>query len=406
MSLIHENALSVPATAADEIEIPWIVSVDDHVQEPPRLWLDRLPAKFRDIAPRTEREMVPWTDSHGVQHEDWGDVWYYESQRDALIAESASAGISVDDMDTNPITFDAMRPGTYDPVARLADMDLDHLEKSLCFPNTWVRFCGQRFLWGEDKELALLCVRAYNDFLVDEWQKPSNGRLLGVGIVPLWDVELAAAEVRRNAARGVKAVGFSELPARLGLPSLYTGYWEEFIRACDETGTVIGLHVGSSSTVPRSSDDAPTGQTTLCHFGNSALSLSDWMLSGALARHPNLRLMFSEGQAGWLPFFMGRLDRKWTEGFKWMQIDRKNLPELPSTYFERQVFACVTDDPAAVMFLDKFGANNICFETDYPHPDGSFPNSVSVARKEFGALSTDNLEKVIRRNALRLLGEN
>lgn len=386
-----------------DVEIPLIVSVDDHIQEPPDLWTQRLPKKYADVWPRTVYEEVEYRAKDGSSRKAWGDVWYYEKQRYAATMSSVSGDAPPDLVDWHPITYDEIRPSTFRAADRLAAMDEDKVEKSLCFPNQFVRFCGQRFLFGEDRELAELCVRAYNDFLADEWAGPSGGRLYGAAIVPLWDPQLAAAEVRRNAGRpGLRAVAFSELPTRLGLPSLYTGEWEPFLQACDETGTLICIHVGSSSTETISSDDAPVGMRTLHHFSNTALSLSDWLLSGSLPKHPSIQLMYSEGQAGWMPFLMGRLDRKWAEGYEMMGLG-VNLPELPSTYFRNQVFACVTEDPAAVMFLDSFGADNICFETDFPHLDGSFPNSVRAAQKQFGALSPENLHKVIRGNALKLL---
>lgn len=385
-----------------DLELPWIISVDDHIQEPPTLWSDRLPRRYADVAPRVRREEVTYTNSKGVTATRPGDVWVYENERFEMVAEYAAADAPPETLDSDPITFEEMRPGTYIATERVRDMDIDHVERSLCFPNGWVRFCGQRFLRGEDKELALLCVRAYNDFLVDEWGAPSNGRLMGVGIVPLWDPALAAEEVRRSAARGIKAVAFSELPTRLGLPSIYSGEWDRFIDACDETGTVICMHIGSSSTSAVSSEDAPRGVSALCNFTNSALSMSDWLLSGIVASRPNIKLMYSEAQAGWIPFLMARLDRKWHEGYAAYGITKDALPELPSTYFQKQIFACVTDDPAAIMYMDRFGSDNLCFETDYPHPDGSFPHSESVARKLFSDLSQENIYKIVRGNAERL----
>ena len=388
---------------ADEAEIPRIISVDDHIQEPPDIWTKRLPRKYEDVGPRVEREQIEYTSTDGDHATMWGDVWYYESQRYELINQANAADSPPGDVDLQPITFDQVRPGSWRAEDRLADMDLDHVEKSLCFPNTWVRFCGQRFLFGEDRELALLCVRAYNDFLAEDWVGKSDGRLFGVAIVPLWDPQLAADEVRRNAAReGLRAVAFSELPTRLGLPSLYSGEWDAFIEACNETGTLICIHVGSSSTSVISSEDAPRAISTLHHYCQSSLSLSDWLLSGTLARNPNIQLMFSEAQAGWMPFLIGRLDRKWSEGYKFYDMWR-DLPELPSTYFRNQVFACVTEDPAALMFVEGFGADNFCFETDYPHPDGSFPRSMDAARRQFGHLPPETLHKIVRGNAERLL---
>ncbi|GDY55830.1 hypothetical protein SVIO_064530 [Streptomyces violaceusniger] len=94
--------------------------------------------------------------------------------------------------------------------------------------------------------------------MVEEWCGPeARGRLIPLIIIPLWDAELAAAEVRRNAARGVRAVCFSEIPPNLGLPSIHTDDWDPLLAACDETGTVIAMHIGSSSRMPSTSADAP-----------------------------------------------------------------------------------------------------------------------------------------------------
>jgi predicted TIM-barrel fold metal-dependent hydrolase len=389
----------------EDAGMPWIFSVDDHIQEPPSLWLQRIPDAYASERPRVVREKIAYVRSSGEPDWRWGDVWYYEEQRFPLQVEFTAADKAPDAMDSDPTTYDEMRPGCYRVADRLADMDLDHVDRSICFPNGFVRFCGQRFLYGKDKQLAAMCVRAYNDFLVEEWCGPSGGRLLGVGVVPLWDPRIAAEEVRRNAEKGLAAVAFSELPTRLGLPSLYSGEWDDLIAVCAETKTIICIHIGSSSTSAVSSLDAPLGGVAaLCNFGNSALSLADWLLSGRLAAHPDLRIMFSEAQAGWLPYMVERADRLWIENYKHHGMSRDRLPELPSTYFHRQVFTCITDDPVAVRYINDLGSDNICFETDYPHPDGSFPNSEAVAKRLFAALSEENTTKVLRTNAEKLVG--
>ena len=385
-------------SAQQASQLPLLVSVDDHVMEPPRLWLDRLPSRYAEQAPHIVRERVP-----SVIHpetEKWADVWYYGEARVEIHRGVAAVGFRRDELDTEPMTFDEMRPGCYDVGERLADMDADRVEASVCFPNLFVRFCGQRFLEAPDKDLALLCVRAYNDWLVEEWCGPSGGRLLGSGIIPLWDAELAAEEVRRNAPRGLTSVCFSEIPARLGLPSMYSGYWEPFFQACADTGTVINLHIGSSSVVHTTSADAPLGIRISNHFGNSAFSLSDWLMSGVFARLPKLRVAFSEGQAGWIPYLMTRLDGLWRQRSPLLGFDL--LPELPSSYLADHVFACVFDDPVGMQLLEQIGEDNICWETDYPHNDSTWPKSAQQARRLTAALSPPAQEKVLRLNAARL----
>jgi predicted TIM-barrel fold metal-dependent hydrolase len=300
-----------------------------------------------------------------------------------------------------PIGFDQMRPGLYEPGARLADMDLNHVEASVCFP-TYPRFCGQLFAERSDKDLALACVRAYNDWMVEEWSGDSGGRLVPLGIVPLWDATLAAAEVRRNAARGVRAVAFSELPGKLGLPTIHDpdGYWEPFLLACAETRTAVFMHIGSGSHWITSSPDAPPAVTANLVFVTSAMALSDWLFSGALARYPDLRICFAEGQIGWIPYVVERADVLWTKAV-WAS-EGNRLPEPPSHYL-RQVYGCFFDDPAGLALRDRIGVGQIVFETDYPHQDSTWPRTLDTVASFADTLSAAELEQVLRLNAQALL---
>lgn len=384
-------------TAEDLAGLPLIVSVDDHVCEPGTLWQERLPAQHRARGPRLEREKWPSLRKPGT--EVWADVWYYEDERVPMQHGYASVGKPPNEFDLEPLTFDDMRPGVYQVDARLADMDTDGVEAAVCFPNNFPRFAGQRFLDADDKELALLCVRAYNDWMIEDWCGPSDGRLIPSPILPLWDVDLAVQEVERNAARGATAVCFSEIPARIGLPSMHCGYWEPLFAACAETGTVINLHIGSSSKVHTTSDDAPLSVRVGNHFGNCSFSLSDWLTSGAFLRHPDLKIAFSEGQAGWVPFLLSRLDGFWRTG---SAVAGFTLPEAPSSYLRDHVWFCIFDDPAITRFLDLIPVDNLCFETDYPHPDGSWPNSRHAALAQTGSLTGEQREKILRTNAANL----
>ena len=208
--------------AVDLEDFPRIISVDDHVIEPPHVWQDRLPERYADrgprivIAPAGEMTLLNgnWIETPGTG-EKMAAWWHYEDHRYQLKHIVACAGEAPETVTLSGVTYDDIRPGCYNPAARLADMDMNHVEASICFPN-YPRFCGQLFAEQPDKELSALCVRAYNDWMVEEWCGGSDGRLIPLCIVPLWDVDLAAAEIRRNAERGVNAVAWTELPAWLG----------------------------------------------------------------------------------------------------------------------------------------------------------------------------------------------
>ncbi len=390
-------------------ELPKIISVDDHVVEPPHLWQTWLPAKFRDKGPKVERRGIgemrhvgggsyqQTFDPDGPQ----GDCWVYEDLVYINKRHVAAVGFDRDDMEAVPITYDEMRPGCYDPKARLADMDLNWTEASLSFP-TFPRFCGQTFLEAKDRELALACVTAYNDWMVEEWCADSGGRLIPLTIVPLWDPALAAAEVRRNADRGCHAVCFSEIPHHLGLPSIHTPHWDPFLTACEETTTTVCMHIGSSSKMPATSPDAPVAVTATLSFGNSMASLSDWLFSGVFVRYPNLKVAYSEGQIGWLPYILERADDVWVDHRAWGGV-KDIVPEPPSSYYYKHVFGCFFKDRHGLESLDRIGVDNVTFETDYPHTDSTWPDTKAIATKMVAGLPDDVVYKIMRGNAIRML---
>ena len=313
-----------------------------------------------------------------------------------------SGGGLRDEMTMTPMTYDEMRPGCYEVKARVEDMLMNHTDVSLCFP-TFPRFCGQTFTEAKDRELGLACVKAYNDWMIEEWCGESGGHLVPLAIVPLWDAELAAAEVRRNAERGCHAVCFSEIPPHLGLPSIHSGFWDPFFQACQDTNTVVNMHIGSSSRMPATSPDAPVAVAASLSFNNSMASLCDFLFSGVLVRFPTLTLAYSEGQIGWLPYILERVDDVWREHRAWGGV-KDLVPEPPSTYYFRQVYGCFFRDNHGLESLHRVGVDNITFETDSPHTDTTWPNTLEVATQMMGHLPADVQYKILRGNAIRMLG--
>ena len=390
-------------------ELPKIISVDDHVVEPAHLWQTWLPARLRDRGPKVERRGVGHMKHIGggayeQTFDESGpkaDCWVYEDLVYINKRHVAAAGFDRDDMTMSPITYDEMRPGCYDPKARVDDMDMNWVDASLCFP-TFPRFCGQTFLEAKDRELAYACVLAYNDWMVEEWCGDSDGHLIPLIIIPLWDARLAADEVHRNAARGVHAVCFSEIPPKLGLPSIHSGEWDPFFTACQETDTVVCMHIGSSSQMPSTSGDAPVAVAATLSFNNSMASLSDFLFSGVLVRFPDLKLAYSEGQIGWLPYVLERADDVWRDHRAWGGV-KDLVPEPPSTYYYKHVYGCFFKDRHGLESLDRVGVDNVTFETDYPHTDSTWPDTLEIARGLMSDLSDDVVYKILRGNAIRML---
>ncbi|WP_207934340.1 amidohydrolase family protein [Actinomadura sp. KC06] len=393
-----------------EISLDWLVSVDDHVLEPPHVWQDRLPAGLKEAGPRIVRD-------------DQGEAWVFEGKRMPTTGLSAAAGKKREEFSPLPVTYEDMRPGCYEPAARIEDMNRAGVLASLSFPS-FPRFCGQAFTEADDRELGLACVKAYNDWMIEEWCATAPGRLIPMIILPLWDPRLAAEEIERTAAMGARAIAFSENPYQLGLPSIHdpSGHWEPMIAAAAETGMPICMHLGSSSRLPATSPDMPmAGVIALTPVASTAAACIDWLFSPWLPRYPDLKLCLSEGGIGWIPYVLERCDhvvevhRAWaakgdfgggdlTTGSVGDRSDLGglDLSVLPSERFRQHIFGCFIEDPFGVGAIEKIGVDNVMIETDYPHTDSTWPNSIEVAHKELAGLSDEVKRKVMQTNAARV----
>jgi predicted TIM-barrel fold metal-dependent hydrolase len=402
------------------MELPKIISVDDHVVEPPHVWQTWLPQKWRERGPRVERgtwgdfRLLPGAayDQKQVEGGQPGDYWVYDGKviyvqkRFVAIPLDATPGGDVTKfdntvMDMIAMTYDEMRPGCYDPKARAADLAIAGVDGSLPFP-TFPRFCGQTFLEGDDKELGLACIQAFNDWMIEEWCGESDGVNIPLCLMPMWDIDLCVQEVERNAARGARAVCFSEIPTHLGLPSIHTGYWDPLFQVCNDNGTTLCMHIGSSSRMPLASPDAPPGVAGILQFNNSMASLADWLFSGKLVKFPKLKLAYSEGQIGWLPYALERADTIWEHHESWIHV-KQRVPEPPSSYYYGRIYGCFTSDAFGLANIEAVGVDNICFETDYPHTDTTWPDTIAFAEKMTAGLTEEQTYKIMRGNALRML---
>jgi predicted TIM-barrel fold metal-dependent hydrolase len=384
----------------------WFISVDDHLIEPARLWQERVPRPWRERAPRIVRE----GDS---------EFWLYEDRQIVTTGLNAVAGKRREEFSPEPITYDDMRPGCYEPAARVADMDRGNVLASLLFPS-FPRYCGQVFNEAKDKELALHCVRAWNDFILEEFAGAYPGRFIPMMIIPLWDPAAAVDEIARTAALGAKSVAFSENPTKLGLPSIHTDYWHPVFRVAEEAGLVLSMHVGSSSNLIRTSDDMPTlAFMAYSAAANQAGTLLDWLFSGNFESFPQLKIALSESSIGWIPYFLERAEqvvdkqRFWASRFdidmnpshergEATTASRFSLETDVRRLFKDHVFATFIEDQAGILLLDVIGEDNVMLECDYPHSDSTWPDTVILARKWLDHLPDDVQHKIAIGNAARV----
>ncbi len=399
----------MPDVTPAEADLPLIISVDDHVLEPRDLWQQQLPADVRDRGPKVSRERVRLVfegGHYGFERDDengqWCDVWKFDDLVMPTGLLHAPAGIPRNEQRNVPAVYEDFRAGTYDKASRLADMAENHVEAAINFPNIFPRFAGQGFAERSDKDLALTCLRIYNDWMTDDWcGGDARGRLIPLTLVPLWDPHLAADEVRRCAAKGSFAIAFSENPSALGLASMYSGAWDVLWQACEETETTVSMHIGSSSKMPSTSPDAPLATSMSLYAQNAQGSLCDWVFSGTLERFADIKITYAESQVGWMPFQLERMDSVWRDG-----VGGVDLRVAPSEQVRGRVYGCVFDDLHGLKCRDDVGLEQILFETDYPHSDGTFPNSRKIARELFAAagMNAEECHAVLRGNAIVAYG--
>jgi predicted TIM-barrel fold metal-dependent hydrolase len=366
-----------------------IISVDDHLIEPAHLFEGRVPTALADRAP------------HVVTLDDGRETWVYEDGFYPQVGLNAVAGRPKAEWSMEPARFDEMRRGCYDVEARIHDMDLDGIYATLCFPSLIAGFAGTIFANSKDAELGLACLRAWNDWHIDEWAGPHLDRVIPLQLAWLRDPTVAAADIRRNAERGFKAVSFPENPVDLGLPSVHTDHWDPFLHACQETQTVICLHNGSSSWTAARSPGAPLELYTSLFSVNAIAAAADWLWARIPTRFPDIRIAFSEGGIGWVPMLIDRidyvLDHSAVGSAGW---DDPNL--APTDALRRNFWFCTIDIPSTMSLRDHIGLDHICLESDYPHADSTWPDTQLRAADGLHDFTNTEIRKVTWENASTL----
>jgi predicted TIM-barrel fold metal-dependent hydrolase len=375
-----------------------VVSTDDHVVEPGDIWQTRLPAKLRDRGPR----LVSLDDR---------DAWEFRGERRDITGLAAAAGQRFEDYSPKAVRMADMRPGCYDAKERLADMDLDGVDAQVMF-GTMAGLAGGTFidLGNEDPELALACIRAYNDWLVDEWCAEDSARLIAQCILPLWDLEESAREAQRCLAKGHRAVLVPGLPHFFGVAPLSDPSWDPLWRVCEDADAPVALHIGGSLSRQQTGEilgalqpgagvpgEVLVASTPLSNFGVFA----NLIFSGVPARYPKLKLISVESGIGWVPYFLERMDWTYDRHRFWT---KSALTERPSTYFRRQMYATFLVDDAGIDAIERCGVENVMWESDYPHTDTTWPNSRAVIDEHLGKLPELERHLVVAGNAVRVYG--
>jgi predicted TIM-barrel fold metal-dependent hydrolase len=367
-----------------------LVSIDDHFIEPPDMYKNHVPEKWADMVPKVVRN------AEGV------DEWVFQGERTSTaFGMAATVGWPREQWGFNPGAYSELRPGCFDVHERVRDMNANGVLASLNFP-TMAGWNARTFAESHDKEAALVMLRAYNDWVLDEWCAAYPGRFIPLCIVPMWDVDLAAEEVHRVAGKDCRSISFLEMPHVQGYPSFLSGHWDPMIKAICDENLVLSLHIGGGFAVINRPVEAPVDHLMVLACQISAITAQDLLFGPTLRRFPSLKVALSEGGIGWIPFYFDRINRHY-QNQAWLNHGDDFGGKLPSEVFQDHILACYITDPSGLLLRDRIGIDHIAWECDYPHTDTTWPESPEFAWRELqeAGCRDDEIDQITWQNSCR-----
>ncbi len=370
-----------------------IVSVDDHIVEPPDM--------FEGHLSRGELADAP----HVIEDDAGNEIWIWDDLATANIGLNAVVGRPKNEWGMEPTRFEHMRRAAWNVDARVDDMNVNGTLASLCF-GTFVRFDGKIFLDRAQKDPAnaYRMLQAYNDWHIDEWCGAHPARFIPLAQVPRWDVDLTVEEIRRVVRKGCRAITFPDNPVAQGLPSLHSEVWEPLWKVCNDLGVVINCHIGSGYQPNHPSMESPIEAWITSMPISIANAAADWITLEAFQRYPDLTMALSEGGIGWVPYLLERAD--FTNRHHGAWTNKGYGGKKPSEIFNEHVVTCFIEDDFGLASLEHMNVDNVCIEVDYPHSDCLWPRAPEGIWRSIqsvpAGLPDDVIDRITHRNAGRI----
>ncbi|QCG95821.1 Predicted metal-dependent hydrolase, TIM-barrel fold [Azospirillum oryzae] len=362
-----------------------LVSVDDHVIEPPNAFARHMPARFKGREPKT-------------QQIGGRDVWMFEGKAWGYMGLNSVVGRPKEEYGMEPLSYEHMRRGTWDIKARVEDMDANGVLGSICFP-TFPGFAGQKFQAHPDRDIALAAIQAYNDWHLHDWANAAPGRFIPLCLVPMWDIPAAVAEVKRLSAQGVHAMSFSDNPALLGYPSIHDDYWDPLWKVCADNQVVICCHIGTGAHAEHASDLSPIDAWITSMPISISNSAADWIWAPMWKKYPDLKMALSEGGIGWIPYLLERADFTHRHHNAWTGSNFEG--QMPSDIFRKHIITCFIEDRFGLDNLKYIGEDMVTWECDYPHSDCTWPESADILWNDVKHLPEETIHKITHLNTMR-----
>lgn len=387
----------------------YVLDADSHWSEPGDLFTSRAPAAWKDRMPRVENVEVPnFIDGHLEMR----DCWVCDG---TILGQHSAAGVvDRDGNKENPHKamfewpFDMIHRGAYDPKARIEVLDDCGIDAQVIYPST-IGLGGHFLGKNDDRSISEMAIRIYNDAQA-EIQAESGNRLLGLPIMPSWDVAACVTEVRRVAELGARGINMCSEPSDLGGPDLAQAAWDPFWEVCAALHMPVHFHIGASvsakswhntSWASHSNDTKLAIGGAMQFIGNSQVAIN-FLVSGIFDRHPALQVVLVECGIGWIPFLCEAIEYEMAEN---APDDFKRLRKRPMEYFRDNMFATFwfeTNQGRLPELVERVGEDNILFETDFPHPTCLYPNPLGTVADKIATLTPRAQAKILGENGRKL----
>ncbi|MFO7589897.1 MAG: amidohydrolase family protein [Acidimicrobiia bacterium] len=388
MSTLSGNP--VPGQAFAEvasIDYP-ILDSDAHVNEPPDTWQARVPAKLRERAPK-------------VVSGDDGDRWSFDDGKVMRpVGLTATAGRSYPQFAPSGITYESMRPGSFEPKARLADLDADGIWLQVLYPSVTL---GGAKVYGADRELQLACVQAYNDWIA-EFCDAGQGRLVAQAVLPTTGIDDAIAETERALGLGHRGVIISAFPnGSLDASADDDRFWA----FAQEADIPVAVHIGSFIKGPGAK---PPPLDSLAFMGVAGSSkagahtipvVCDLIFSGIFERFTSLKLLLVEANIGWIPTLLEQVDDMYLR-YRWFTNGVEQMPTMPSRTFHRNFWATFMVDTVGIELRHRMNIEHLMWSTDYPHTGTDWPNNRVSIERNFRGVERSTVKKMLHDNCRAL----
>jgi predicted TIM-barrel fold metal-dependent hydrolase len=363
----------------DAMPVTPIISADSHVTEPPGTYIDRIDHRFKDRAPKLVRDAAR------------GDLFVIEGlDKPIPMGLVAAAGKSAEDLAMFNARFEDMHRGGWDPEARLDDQDRDGVHGEILYPTVGMMLCNH-----PDFDYKQACFDAYNLWIA-EYCGAHPDRLFGIGQTAMRSVEAGIADLRQIERLGLRGV---MMPGNPAVADYHDPVYDPFYEAAVALGFPLSFHILTSA-----QDQAKSRGPKLNAFMRIIRGCQDiigtFVFGGVFERHPRLKVVCVEADAGWAPHFMYRMDHAYDRHRYWLPSG--TLSRKPSEYFRENVYMTFQDDWSAFQVKDLCNIRRLLWANDFPHSDSTWPNSQALLAQHAAHLTDAERRLVLHDNVAEL----